>query len=256
MTPELLDAIAWAPPAPALPGLPDLAWTTLLLLGAAHGVNPAMGWLFAVSLGLQSDNRGAVLGALGPLALGHAVAIAVTVFAVGVVGLLIPLHVLKWIVAVLLVAAGVAHLTRHRHPRFGGMRVGRKDLAVWSFLVASAHGAGLMAVPFLMEGGGAVSAGDSAVVGANHGHRGALSVAADGAPLDFALREAAALPLDWVVGLLGSAVHAAGYLAVTALVGVIVYEWMGLRLLRRAWINLDLVWALALIVTGILTPLI
>lgn len=251
MTTDLMDAIAWTPAALVLP---DLAWTTLLLLGAVHGINPAMGWLFAVSLGLQSGNRSAVLGALAPLALGHAVAIAVTVFAVGVVGLLIPLHVLKWIVAAVLVAAGVAHLTRHRHPRFGGMRVGRRDLAVWSFLVASAHGAGLMAVPFLLERGPTGSADGTPLMAGSHGLTGTLSPAAPGGPVESVVRAANALPVDWVVGLLGSAVHAAGYLAVTALVGVVVYEWVGLRLLRRAWINLDLVWAVALVVTGILTP--
>ena len=230
MITEVLTSVGWAS---APPMLPDLAWTTLLLLGAVHGINPAMGWLFAVSLGLQAQDRSAVVGALGPLALGHAVAIAVTVFVVGVVGLLIPLHWVKWIVAVLLVGAGVAHLTRHRHPRYGGMRVGRRDLAVWSFLVASAHGAGLMAVPFLLERGpGSTS------------------------PANSTARVASALPLDWMTGLLGSAVHAAGYLAVTAALGVVVYEWMGLRLLRKAWINLDLIWAGTLILTGVVTPLI
>jgi len=240
----------------AAPALPDLAWTTLLLLGAVHGINPAMGWLFAVSLGLQAGRRSAVLGALAPLAVGHAVAIAVTVFTVGVVGLLIPLQVLKWIVGGLLVAGGLAHLTRHRHPRYGGMRVGRRDLAVWSFLVASAHGAGLMAVPFLLESRSGPSAGDPPLASGGHVLAQAFSPGANGGAMESATRAATAVPLDWMTGLLGSAVHAAGYLAVTALVGIVVYEWMGLRFLRRAWINVDLIWAVALVLTGILTPLI
>lgn len=244
---ELAAGVGAAPAA----SVPDIAWVTLLLLGAAHGINPAMGWLFAVSLGLQSRDRRAVWGALAPLALGHAVAIGVTVAAVALVGRVVPMEHLKWIVASLLVSVGIAHLIRHRHPRFGGMRVGARDLAIWSFLVATAHGAGLMAVPFLLGKGHESGHGI-----AGEATRGSLHDGVVG-PTDGAVGElirATALPGDWVVGLLGSAVHAAGYLAVTALIGGIVYEWMGLRLLRKAWINLDLIWAGALVLTGVLTP--
>lgn len=231
LTTILEGALAVTSPEAAA-ALPEVAWVTLLLLGAAHGINPAMGWLFAVSLGLQSQKRRAVWSALGPLALGHAASIGVTVLAVALLGRVVPLQHLKWVVAVLLISVGISHLVRHRHPRFGGMRVGARDLTVWSFLVATAHGAGLMAVPFILGSGHAAAHGP--------GHE---------------VIRASAVPGEWLVGLLGSAVHAVGYLLVTALVGVIVYEWMGLRLLRKAWINLDLIWALALIVTGILTPL-
>lgn len=217
---------------------PTLAWLALLALGAVHGINPAMGWLFAVSLGLQERKRGAVWKALGPLALGHAAAIAAALAVALAVGLVLPLDVLKWIVAVLLVSVGVAHLIRHRHPRWGGMRVGAGDLTIWSFLMASAHGAGLMALPFLM-GTGATGMGGGGPTG--HGAHGA-ALAGPGP--------------DWITGLAGSAVHTAGYLLVTGIVAVVVYEWVGLRLLRTAWINLDLLWALALVATGILTPLI
>ena len=212
----------------------ELAWAALLILGAVHGVNPAMGWLFAVSLGLQERSRGAVWRALGPLALGHALAIALALGAAALLGKVVPLGHLRWIVAVLLVGLGVAQLARHRHPRAGGMRVGAGDLTVWSFLMASAHGAGLMAVPFVL--------GDASSGAAPPGH-GTHHAAMAGAAA------------DWIVGLAGSAVHTVGYLAVTGLVAVIVFEWVGLRLLRKAWINLDLLWALALIATGLLTPL-
>lgn len=214
---------------------PTLAWLGLLALGALHGVNPAMGWLFAVSLGLQEGQRGAVWRAMAPLALGHALAVVVAVAAAAVVGQVVPLRYLKWIVAVLLVGFGVAHLVRHRHPRRGGMQVGARDLAVWSFLMASAHGAGLMAVPFLL-GDGAAPAGAMA----GHGPHATVMAGPGG---------------DWITGLVGSGVHTAGYLAVTLVAAVVVYEWVGLRLLRTAWINVNLLWAVALVLTGVLTPL-
>lgn len=216
---------------------PTLAWLALLALGAVHGINPAMGWLFAVSLGLQEGERGAVWKALGPLALGHAAAIAVALAVALAVGLVIPLDAVKWIVAALLVGLGVSQLVRHRHPRWGGMRVGAGDLTIWSFLMASAHGAGLMALPFLMGTG---AAGEADVGGSAHAAHGA-AIAGPGP--------------DWIAGLVGSAVHTGGYLLVTGIVAVVVYEWLGLRLLRTAWINLDLLWAGALVVTGLLTPL-
>ena len=106
------------------------------------------------------------------------------------------------------------------------MRVGQRDLAVWSFLVASAHGAGLMALPLVLE------------VERQGGH---------GAMLHAGMAPS--------VGLLASGVHAFGYLAVTGVLALVVYEWLGLRLLRTAWINLDLIWAGALIVCAVLTPL-
>lgn len=229
---------------------PTLAWLGLLALGALHGVNPAMGWLFAVSLGLQERRRGAVWRALAPLALGHAAAIAAALAVALAVGLVVRPGVLKWIVAVLLVGVGIAHLIRHRHPRWGGMRVGAADLTVWSFLMASAHGAGLMALPFLMGTGAAGGTGPGS------GGHGAHAAALAGPGPDVAGAAGLAGPLPgWAVGLAGSAVHTAGYLLVTGVVAVAVYEWLGLRLLRKAWINLDLLWALALVATGLLTPL-
>src|SRR5215218_5822795 len=122
---------------------------TLLLLGGLHGLNPAMGWLFAVSLGFQEGSGRAVWRALGPLALGHALAIGAAITAAGLLGMVFPLTWMKWIAAAALLGFGLVHLTRHWHPRYGGMRVRPGQLVVWSFLVASAHGAGLMALPFV-----------------------------------------------------------------------------------------------------------
>jgi len=211
----------------------SLAWAALVALGAVHGINPAMGWLFAVSLGLQERARSSVWGALGPLALGHALAIAAAVAVASMVGRMVPLELLEWVVAALLVSLGIGQLVRHRHPRLGGMRVGGRELVAWSFLVATAHGAGLMVVPFVLDGAPPTLAGH-----APH----AVHMAGPMAP-------------DLMDALLASAVHTGGYLLVTGALAAVVYEWVGLRMLRKAWINLDLIWALALVATGVLTPL-
>jgi hypothetical protein len=233
-----------------------MALVVLALLGAVHGLNPAMGWLFAVSLGLQEQRRGAVWAALGPLALGHALAIAAALLLAAVVGLVIPVSTLKWIAAAALLGFGVFQLMRHKHPRYGGMRVNAKHLTIWSFLMASAHGAGLMALPFVL---GAAAA--SATAGGDAGHAGHLGHAGHGAhavappasSVD-ALGASVMMQLD-VTGLLAVLVHTAGYLAVAGLLALIVYEKLGLRLLRTAWINLNVIWAGALILTALLTPL-
>ena len=227
------------PPLAAFTGLlralRSLAMTDLLpllALGAGHGINPAMGWLFAVALGFQRENRGAVWGALGPLALGHALAIVATILAAAIVGLVVPLELLQWATGLLLVALGVFRLVRSRHIRFGGMGVDARQLAIWSFLMASSHGAGLMVLPLVM--------GDLPVT--VHAHH--LAQASVLGPVGF----------GWS-GTAAALVHTAGYLLVTGAIAVIVYEKVGLRFLRSAWVNLDLVWATALIVTGIATLL-
>ncbi len=200
----------------------------LLALGAGHGINPAMGWLFAVALGLQRESRAAVWGALGPLALGHASAIGATILVAGVAGLVVPLELLQWATALLLVGLGVYRLVRSRHIRFGGMGVNPRELAVWSFLMASSHGAGLMVLPLVM--------GNTDV--ATHAHR-MYEMSMFGPP-----------ELGWS-GTVAALVHTAGYLLVTGLIAVIVYEKLGTRFLRTAWVNLDMIWAVVLIVTGV-----
>lgn len=202
-------------------------WAMLMALGAFHGINPGMGWLFAVALGMQESRRGAVLRALVPLGAGHALAVGGAVAAAVAIGAVIPIGGLRWPVAGVLVSLGVLRVFRHRHPRWAGMRVSMCGLTVWSFLMATAHGAGLMVVP--------VFVGMSIADDGGHTHH----MAATGAGAGTAL--------------LATGLHAVGYLAVTAFVAVLVFEKLGVGILRRAWINLDVIWAAALMATGILT---
>jgi hypothetical protein len=199
-------------------------WATVGLLGVWHGINPAMGWLFAVASGMQERSGAAVWRSLGPLAAGHALAVAGAVLAAGLAGAVLPLRTLQWLVAGALVGMGVYRLARARHPRFGGMRMGPFELATWSLLMATAHGAGLMVVPVLMR--------DSAVTLQASHHLAAIAPAP-------------------AVGM--TLLHTASYLLVTAAIASIVYGWLGLRRLRSLWVNLDLVWGLALVLTGVAT---
>lgn len=205
----------------------------LLSLGALHGLNPGMGWLFAVALGVQQGDRRAVWRALGPLAIGHALAIAAAVAIALGLGVVLPSAGVRWGAAALLVGLGVWQLRGHRHiAGIGrwrvGLRANGRELAVWSFVVATAHGAGLMAAPFAMR-----AAGASGHMHASH------SVAL-----------ASTASVDWPT-LWATSVHTAGYLLVTAVLAVVVYERAALHLVRRAWINFDLVWAGALVLTGV-----
>lgn len=190
-------------------------WTTLLLLGAYHGVNPGMGWLFAVALGMQEHSTRAVVRSLGPIALGHAAAIGVVVLLAGLIETVLPLNYVKIAVAGLLLALGLYRIVRSRHFRWGGMQVGFRELTVWSFLMASAHGAGLMVLPVMMR-----------LTPAHHVHSAGMT------------------------GMEATIIHTLGYLVVMTVVAIVVYQWAGLAILRTAWLNLDLVWAVALIVTG------
>ena len=206
------------------------SWPALLALGAGHGINPAMGWLFAVALGLQRGSRRAVWGALAPLAVGHGVAMVAAIAVAAMIGAMLPADLLKWIVAGMLVTLGIYRLVRARHIVYGGMQVSARELATWSFLMATAHGAGLMVLPLVL--------GD--VTAAAHPHHvAAASLINLGT-------------VEWT-GVIAAAVHTGGYLLVTGLIAVIVYERVGLRFLRTAWVNLDLVWAIALVATGVAT---
>jgi hypothetical protein len=245
-------------------GVAILPWLGLAGLGALHGINPGMGWLFAVALGLQERKGAAVWRALPPLALGHGLAIGVVVALAAVVGLVLPLGWLKWSVAALLLGMGAYRLFRHGHPRYGGMQVGPLQLTIWSFLMASAHGAGLMVLPIVlgMRARGTEAAA-SGPAGADHGHAGhgmgsgaepGAMPAGDGGHaghLDVLFSGIAPGQLE---ALAVTLVHTLGYLLVTGVVAVIVYRRLGLRLLRTAWINLDLIWAGALILTALVTP--
>jgi hypothetical protein len=206
-------------------------WLTVFGLGIFHGINPAMGWLFAVALGLQEQKRGAVFRALPPMVLGHALSIGIIIAVVLLARVSLPDRTLKIAAAAILFAFGLYRLLRSRHPSWVGMRVGFGDLTLWSFVMASAHGAGLMLVPLFLP---------SSTAGETHHHS---SHQMHG--WAFANFSAPSLLMTAV------AVHTLGYLLTTALIAIVVYEKLGVAILRRAWINIDLVWMLALMITGV-----
>jgi hypothetical protein len=217
-------------------------WLTLALLGAYHGLNPAMGWLFAVALGLQERSRAAVIRAFAPIALGHAASVAAVLALFGVAQALFDPGVLRLAGGAVLIIFGLYKLLAPMsHPRWVGMRVNFRDLTTWSFLMSTAHGAGLMLMPVLLRlSGGGVQAADNAAAHANH--------AAHAAHMQMA--SAAVAPTAEFVAV---AVHTTTMFLVMAAIAVVVFEKAGLAILRRAWINLDLIWAAALIVTGALS---
>ena len=195
-------------------------WLALAGLGAFHGLNPSMGWLFAVALGMHRNDERIVWMSVGPIALGHALSVALVAAALLWVGLLIDARALRIACGVVLIAWALYHWRYgHRHRVRFGMQIGLIGLGVWSFLIATAHGAGLMLWPALMP----LCIGASAEPG-------------PGGPVATAL--------------LGVGLHTAAMLFVTAAMAIAVYRWIGLALLRRAWINVDLVWTWALIAAG------
>lgn len=240
--------------------MPDISaswpWLSLAAMGAFHGLNPAMGWLFAVAIGLQERRLRAVIAALGPIAIGHAMSIAVFAVTVGLLGLVVPQ---RW----LLVAGGLALLgfttwkvaTRFRCLRWVGMRLTPAQLALWSFLMATAHGAGLMLIPPLIT----LENRDAPVAAAQGGPD--LAHMTMSMPMTMpmpapipAANGAATRTGETVAALLGAvAVHTAALLLVAGLVAVVVYRKVGVDVVRRAWINLDYIWAAALAITGGIT---
>lgn len=223
-------------------------WISLAFLGAFHGLNPAMGWLFAVALGFQERGLRAVVKALGPITLGHALAIAMLAVPFGLLGLVIPQEPLLMIIGLVLIGfAAYKIVTRFRHPRWVGMRVKPHELMLWSFLMATAHGAGLMIVPVL-----AGMRGDSmpsAMADSPHAEHMAGMMHMSDPAVEKATENGDAL---------GSAiaavmVHSMAMLAVTGLIAVVVFRKVGVDVLRRAWINLDLIWVGAFVVAGAVT---
>jgi hypothetical protein len=223
----------------------DLSASTLWLmvgLGAFHGVNPAMGWLFAVALGLQERRGRAVARALLPIALGHLIAVGGVVLVTTAIGVAVPHEVLRAAVAAILIGLGGYGLFRHLHPTWVRMRVGFVDLVAWSALVATVHGAGLMVVPALMADSGV----EATPAHVDHVHMHAHAAMMTGT----AATSASASPL---AGVLATGAHTAGYLVVTGLIAWMVYRYVGVGFLRRAWFNIDVAWAVALVLTGALT---
>jgi hypothetical protein len=207
-------------------------WVILALLGAYHGLNPAMGWLFAVALGMQERRRSAVTGALIPIALGHELSIVVVVAVVLGLGLVADSSSLHVGAGLALIAFGVFRFVKPRaHPRWTTMRVNRRELTWWSFLMSGAHGAGLMVAPVLI-GAGASEASASSDHALEAVRSGAMSIPESG---------------------LAIMLHVAAMIAVMGVVAVVVYERVGVAVLRKAWINLDHVWAGAFVLAGVLT---
>lgn len=168
-----------------------------------------MGWLFAVALGLQQRRVAAVLTAIVPLALGHVVSVAIVAIFALVAAAEFPHPIVQRVSAGVLLTFAAYRLIRARHPRWVGMQVGFWGLALWGFIMSTAHGAGLMLVPFLTSSA------------------------------------------SYIPGLLMVGVHTCGYLFALIAVALVVYLKFGVSFLRSAWFNLDLVWAAALFVTGL-----
>jgi hypothetical protein len=205
-------------------------WGVLALLGAYHGLNPSMGWLFALSLGLQEKRRSALLLALVPIAFGHATAIAFALLLLHFIQNVLSFTIVKFAVAFVLFSLGIYRLFRASHPRGMGMRASSRDLFFWSFLMASAHGAGVMLMPVLM-------AQSSSAMTHSMEHMNGLHPAGVPATILFA----------------AVTVHTVAMLLVAGVIALIffeAYEKTGLRWLQRTWFNFDLLWAIALLVAG------
>jgi hypothetical protein len=200
------------------------AWAVLAGLGVYHGVNPAMGWLFAVALGLHRGSRRVVWWSIVPIGLGHAASVALVLAAAVLLGRVVEPHWLARLAGLVLIGWSAWHGWRgSRHKVRVGMRAGFWGLTLWSFVMATAHGAGLMLLPVLLPISGHHAHGD--------------------------------LPLPALAmggALAGLAVHSAAMLATTLIVAVVVYEWVGVAILRRGWVNFDLLWVAALAVTGVI----
>ena len=200
-----------------------LPWLALAGLGAFHGLNPAMGWLFAVALGLHRQSRASVLLALPPIALGHAASIALVAGAFVLGGVLVNQRLVLAAAGILLIGWSVYHqLYGHRHRVRVGLKTGQAGLVLWSFLMATGHGAELMILPAVI-------------------------------PLCLASSPAGEIGISGsaTTALAAIAVHMAAMLAVAGAVAMLVYEWAGLSVLRTAWLNPDLVWPGALAGTGL-----
>ena len=199
------------------------AWLALAGLGAFHGLNPGMGWLFAVAIGLRERSTAAMLRALPPIAAGHAASLLVFAALVVLVRSIVATHVVAVAGGVLLGGFGLYRSLSRRHFRWAGLRPSGSELAAWSFLMSSVHGAGLMLLPVLVSG-----------LPETHDHHVAPGSGA-------------------LIGLLAVAVHTAAMIGVGTAIALIVYHVVGVGILRSAWVNFDLLWAVALIGSGTAT---
>lgn len=219
--------------------MPSWSWISLILLGSFHGLNPAMGWLFAVALGFQDRHVRAVAIALGPIALGHALSITVIAAIVWALGTVLPQDLLMVVGGLGMLGFAIHKVgTRFRHLGWVGMRVRARELVAWSFLMATAHGAGLMLVPPLL----ALRAGQGPTVVAQSGQHAHHAVSATSS------NEGGLATSFLAVGL-----HTMAMFIVTGAIAMLVYRSVGVDILRRAWINLDLIWIGTLAIAGAVT---
>lgn len=223
------------------------AWVTLAALGAFHGLNPAMGWLFAVARGLQERSRAALLRALPPIAAGHLASVGIVATLVTVTRSVTTSTVVAVVGGLILVGFGLWRLLSERHFRWAGMRLSSAHLAAWSFLMSSAHGAGLMLLPVLVV----------EPIGPDGTHVGSDHAGSDGAHAGHLTAGSAGIAGEATVGALSglaaTAVHTVAMFATVLVVALLVYQVLGVGVLRRAWINVDRIWAGALVVAGVVT---
>jgi hypothetical protein len=201
-------------------------WLAVVVSGLYHGVNPGMGWPLAVSAGLMGHGRRDVVTALVPLAVGHLVSMLVILLPFAAMTALLDWqHEIRIGASAAVIAFGVFRLVDRRHPRVLA-RIRPTQLALWSFVIATAHGAGLMLLPIYL---GLCSADE-------------LDLAHQTSSILMAQNSATAV--------LVSLVHTLSMVAAGGMIAVLVYDWLGLKFLSRSWFNLDLVWALSLILIG------
>ena len=201
-------------------------WWAVIFSGFYHGINPGMGWPLAVSAALMERKTTALPKALAMLAIGHFLAM---------IGILLPFSLMIFLVdweaqirigaGLLVIGMGVYLLINRRHPKFLA-RVHPTRLALWSFLAAMAHGAGLMLVPIYL--------GICAVGADETGHLAAQTLMGNNVMTAFSV----------------AAIHTLSMTAAGGVISVIIYVWLGLKFISKTWFNLDLVWAFSLILVG------
>jgi hypothetical protein len=201
-------------------------WLAVVASGLYHGVNPGMGWPLAVAAGLMERDARALGKALGPLTVGHLLAMLLVILPFGLLVALVQWQRQIQIGSSLLVIGfGAFRLMNHRHPR-ALARIRPTHLGLWSFAVAIAHGAGLMLVPIYLGL--------------------CQSVGLDGT------NEAAGTLVNTNLGMamLVAAVHSIAMIAGGGFLAWLVYRYLGLRFVSRSWFNLDAPWAFSLMLVG------
>lgn len=204
-------------------------WLAVIASGLYHGINPGMGWPLAVSAGMMERSARALTVALMYLAAGHLLAMLVVIVPFALLAALVSWQMQIQIAASLLVIGfGVFQLARRRHPR-ALARIGPTRLALWSFAVAIAHGAGLMLLPIYLG-----------LCRAEDGDRGHVAAGV-------------LINANLGMALLVSLIHTLAMVAAGGCLAWLVYRYVGLKLVARSWFNLDAAWSYSLILVGALS---